>query len=292
MSQSKGDRIFYLINYAVLFFVSLSCLIPLLHLIAVSMSDYHSIVSGFVTLYPSGWTFDNYQALFKGSPVLQALLNSVEITSVGVVLSLLCTILAAYPLSRNYCIGKKYITLAFVFTMLFQGGLIPTFLVVKSLGLLNSYYALWLTGLISTFNMLVMRTFFQNIPEELIDSAKLDGCGEWSSLFRIVLPLSKPVIATIALFYGVGYWNAFFAILIYINRTDKYNLTVLVQKMIQSSQLVEELNLLSRLGNGAFLTPEGIKAAGILVMIFPMLLVYPFIQKYFIKGVMIGAIKG
>lgn len=292
MQHSKGDRLFYILNDALLLCISLTCLIPLVHLVAISFSDYHHIVSGFVTLYPLGWTLENYEALFQGSPVAQAFANSVVITVGGVVLSMLFTILAAYPLSREYCIGRRYIILAFIFTMLFQGGLIPTFLVVKAFGLLNTYFALWFTGLISTFNMLIMKTFFQEIPEELVDSAKIDGCGEWMAMFRIILPLSKPVLATLSLFYGVGYWNAFFAVLIYINQSAKYNLTVLVQKMIQSSQLIEELNLLSRLGNGMFLTPEGIKAAGILVLIVPMLLVYPFIQKYFIKGVMLGAIKG
>lgn len=160
---------------------------------------------------------------------------------------------------------------------------------MKSLGLINSYWAIWLPGLLSTYNMLVMRTFFENIPEEVEEAARIDGCSEMRLLLQIFLPLSMPVIATLVLFYGVGYWNSFMNVLIYINQTDKYNLTVLVQQMIQSQSLLQEL--VSE-GEPVQVVPESLKAAGILVMVIPMLVVYPFLQKYFVKGVMLGSVKG
>jgi putative aldouronate transport system permease protein len=269
----------------------LLCLLPLVHLASLSLSGKDAVLSGFVTLWPVDWSVESYVMLLRGTPVMQAFVNNLTITAAGVAISMMFTILAAYPLSRKAFYGRRYITLAIVFTMLFQGGLIPTYLVVKDLGLIDSYGALWLLGLISTFNMLIMRSFFENIPDELEEAARMDGCGEWKLLLRIMLPLSLPMLATIALFYGVQYWNSFFNVLIYINSPGKYNLTVMIQQMVRSQSLLQEVNKMSA-GETLDVTPEGIKAAGIIVMIIPMLVVYPFLQKYFVKGVMIGAIKG
>jgi putative aldouronate transport system permease protein len=280
MRDSVGDKIFYVLNYMFLFFVSISCLLPILHIIAVSLSDSRAVMSGIVTIWPIGWTLEPYHLLLTGTNVIKAFVNSVTITVVGVILSMLFTIMAAYPLSRKYFYGRSFFTFFIVFTMLFQGGLIPTYLVVKSLGLVNTYGALWLPGLISVFNMLVMRTFFQNIPEEVQESARIDGCGELKLMISIILPLSMPVIATLALFYGVGYWNAFMQVLIYIHDSNKLNLTVLVQQMIQSQSVLQELNNL-RPEDTAHMTPESVRAAGIIVMVVPMLIVYPFLQKYY-----------
>jgi putative aldouronate transport system permease protein len=223
--------------------------------------------------------------------VLGAFRNSVLITLVGTALNMVFTVLTAYPLSKQYFYARRFFTLAIVFTMLFTAGLIPNYLLIKSLGLVNTYGSLWLPGLISAYNLLIVRTFFENIPEELEDAARIDGCGEWRLIIQMVLPLSLPVIATIALFYGVGHWNAFFNVLIYINDSSKFNLSVLVQNMIRSQSLMSEL---AQLDPDAFrnLTPEAIKSAGIIVMVLPMLIIYPFLQKYFVKGVLIGSIKG
>ncbi|MBP1993419.1 carbohydrate ABC transporter permease [Paenibacillus eucommiae] len=291
MSISYGDKLFYRLNALVLTCISITCLLPLLHIIALSLSEQHAIMSGTVTFWPKGISFESYRMLLYGTNVVRAFLNSIQITLIGVALSIVFTILAAYPLSRKVMAGRRFFTLAIIFTMLFNGGLIPAFLIVKSLGLLDSYGAIWLPALISTFNMLVMRNFFENLPSELEEAARMDGCGEWRYLTRIVLPLSLPMLATIALFYAVTYWNSFFSLLIYVQDIDKYNLAVLVQQMIQSQSVLQEMNNL-RPGEQIMATPEGIKASGIMVMIIPMLAVYPFVQKYFIKGVMIGAIKG
>jgi len=159
------------------------------------------------------------------------------------------------------------------------------------LGLTNSYGALWLPGLISTFNMLVMRTHFENLPDELEESAKMDGCGEVRYLMSIVLPLSMPMLATLTLFYGVGYWNSFFNVLIYINDTSLYNLTTLVQQMVQSQSILQEINNAISTQEQVELTPQSIRSAAIVILVAPMLVIYPFLQKYFVKGVLLGAIK-
>lgn len=293
MKATPGEKVFYAVNYLVLSALGFTCLFPLLNTIALSLSDIHEIQSGRVTLYPIGWNTEAFSALLKGTRVVDAFWNSVIITVVGVTFSMLATIITAYPISRRIFIGRRFFTLAMVFTMLFSGGMIPTYLVIKSLGLINSYFALWLPGLISTYNLLIMRTFFENIPDEIDDAARMDGCSELGYLIRIILPLSLPVIATLTLFYGVGNWNMFLNVLIYINDTNKYNLTVLVQSMIQSQSLLQELvNSGVTSDTQVEVVPESIKAAGVLVIILPMLAVYPFIQKYFVKGVMLGSVKG
>lgn len=291
MRDTLGEKVFYGVNYAVLLLAGIVCLLPLIHLTALSFSGKDAVLSGFVTLWPVEATAESYALLFNGTPIVRSFFNNVTITVVGVALSMLFTIFAAYPLSRKVFFGRRYVTLAIVFTMLFQGGLIPTYLVIKQLGLVDSYGALWLPALVSTFNMLIMRSFFENIPDELEEAARIDGCGEWKLLLQIMLPLSLPMLATIALFYGVQYWNSFFNVMIYINSPDKFNLPVLIQQMIRSQALVTEINN-SVHEEALNVTPEGVKAAGIILMIAPMLALYPFLQKYFVKGVMIGAIKG
>jgi len=291
MRESKGDRIFYACNYALLTLAALTCLFPLLHVLALSLSDPSAVMAGKVTVFPIRVQWDSYEQLIQGTSVVKAFQNSLIISAVGTLLCMLFTVLAAYPLSKRYFLGRKALTLAIVFTMVFSGGLIPTFLVIKSLGLVNSYGALWLPALVSAYNMLILKTFFEGLPEELMEASRIDGCGELRLLTHIVLPLSGPVLATLTLFYGVGFWNSFMNVLIYINDSQKMNLTVMVQQMI-SSQMLEDATTLRKDEVEQLMTPEGLKAAAIMILIIPMLVVYPFIQKYFVKGVMIGSIKG
>ncbi|HZG74436.1 MAG TPA: carbohydrate ABC transporter permease [Paenibacillus sp.] len=289
MRPSAGEKAFYAANYILLSIAGLLCFLPLLHLFATSFSDPGAILAGRVTLWPVEWNGEAYKALFLGTRVAEAFGNSIVITAVGVLLSMAASIAVAYPLSKEYFYCRRFLSLAILFTMLFGGGLIPNYLLVKSLGLVNTYWALWLPGLISTYNMWVMKTFFQNVPRELEDAARIDGCGELRLIASIVLPVSLPMIVAISLFYGVAYWNNFFNVLIYVNDTSKYNLAVLVQQMIFSAsnpQLAIEADLQQAI------TPEGVKAAGVLVMVAPILIVYPFVQKHFVKGVMIGSLKG
>jgi putative aldouronate transport system permease protein len=290
MRATKGERIFYAVNYGILSLAGLSCLLPLLHIMALSLSSPGAVISGRVGIWPAEFSAESFRLLLNGTPVLRSFRNSVVITVVGVTLSMTATILAAYPLSRKYFYARKFFTMFCVFTMLFSGGLIPTYLVVKNLGLVNSYGALWVPGLVSTYNMLIMRTFFQSIPAELEEAARIDGCGEVQLIIRIFLPLSLPAIATLSLFYAVGYWNAFMSVLIYIVDTGRYNLSVLINNMIRNQTLLDPSYVQAE--DIAQATPDGIRAAGIMIMVIPMILVYPVLQKYFVKGAMLGSIKG
>lgn len=291
MRVSPGEKLFYAVNYIVLGLASLSCLLPILNVLAMSLSNNQAVVSGKVGIWPIGFNIASYQALIQGSPVLNAFKNSIVLTAAGIILCMLFTLLAAYPLSRKAFYSRKALTLMIVFTMIFTGGLIPSYLLVNALGLVNTYWALWLPALISPFNMLIMKSYFENLPEEMEEAARMDGCGELQFISKIVLPLSVPMIATIALFYGIYYWNSFFQVLIYINHTEKYNLTVLVQQMVRSSSILQEFTTLQPDEMNLY-PPEGVKSAGIIILLMPMVVVYPFVQKYFVKGVMIGAIKG
>lgn len=291
MKTSKGERVFFAVNYVFLALFGISALVPLINILAVSLSDSSAIISGKVSIWPIGWNIEAYRQLIEGTRIIYALKNSIIITVVGVALSMLFTILAAYPLSRNTFYGRRFFTLAIVFTMLFGGGLIPSFLVIKELGLINSYAAIWLPSLVSAFNMMIMRTFFLNIPSELEDAARIDGCGEYRMLLQIFLPLSLPVLATLTLFYSVGYWNQFLTVLLYINDAKKYNLTVLVQNMVASQQLLQQINTFQA-EDSVSMTPEAIKAGAVVILLLPLMIVYPFLQKYFVKGALVGAVKG
>lgn len=291
MKNTQGEKIFYAVNYIVLAIIGLSCVLPLVHVFALSLSDKHAIASGDVVFWPVNLDWGGYNALFKETPIASAFINSVVITVVGTLLNMLFTVLAAYPLSKRYFIGRRFYSFAVIFTMIFSAGLIPSYLVVKALGLLDSYNSLWLPALVNVWNLMVLRSFFEGLPEELEEAARIDGCSEWRLILQIVLPLSVPVLAALTLFYGVAHWNQFMNVLIYINDSGKYNLAVLVQQMIQNQSLMQEISVHDP-GLASNITPEGVKAAGVVVMTLPMMIVYPFVQKYFVKGVMIGAVKG
>ncbi|MDR6550464.1 carbohydrate ABC transporter permease [Paenibacillus qinlingensis] len=291
MNHTRGEKMFFGLNYIILFIIGLSCLLPIVHIFALSLSDKHALMSGMVSFWPVNFSLDGYRALFKESPIITDFKNSVIITVVGTCLNMVFTILAAYPLSKRYFIGRKFYSFAIIFTMLFSAGLIPTYLLVQKLGLLNSYGALWLPGLITVYNLLVLRSFFEGLPEELEESSRIDGCSEWRLIIQIVLPLSLPVLAALTLFYAVAHWNSFMNVLIFINDSSKLNLAVLVQQMIQNQSLMQELSN-TQPEMAAMITPEGVKASGVVVMTLPMLIVYPFLQRFFVKGVMIGAVKG
>lgn len=291
MKPSAGERIYMIGVYLVLTAVALLCLLPLVHIASLSASSLQAVSAGRVTLYPIDMSLGAYTQLMENTPILSSLSNSVLITLVGVALSMVFTVLAAYPLTRSYFLGRRTFMIGIVFTMLFNGGLIPTYLTIRNLELINTYWSLWLPGLVSVFNLLVLRTFIENIPSEIDEASRIDGCGEWRYLLQVVLPLSMPVLATLALFYGVGYWNSFFNVLMYINEPAKYNIAVLVQQMIQSQMMLAQMNGLES-SEQLILSPDMVNSAAIIIMVVPMLVIYPFLQKYFVKGVMIGAVKG
>lgn len=264
-------------------------LFPFINIIMVSFSSSRAITSGEVFMWPVEFNVDAYQKLFDNGQLFVAMRNTVVITVVGIVFNMVITIMAAYPLSKSRLRARKQLSMLILFTMLFSGGMIPNFLVVNALGLVNTYWALWLPALMSVYNMFVMKSFFENLPEELEESAAIDGASNLTILLRIVLPLSKPVIAALTLFYAVNWWNSYMNVLIYIRSTDKVSL------MVKLYQMIDQVSPELLRGEGVTdvpITPEGIRAAAIVIAIMPILCVYPFLQKHFIKGVLLGSIKG
>jgi multiple sugar transport system permease protein/putative aldouronate transport system permease protein len=244
---------------------------------------------GFVLL-PDSASLSAYRAIFAGGVVTRALVVSVAITVVGTVLSLTCTALLAYSLSRPGSFGHKPMLMVVLFTLLFAPGIIPAYLVVKQLGLLNSYWSLVLPTAINAFNVIVMRAFFMGLPHELLESARIDGAGELTILRRLVLPLSRAVLAVIGLFYAVSYWNAFFNALLYMNDTTKWPLQLVLRTYVVNNAPIG-VNQLA--GSGEALPPQqSIQMAILVISIVPILLVYPFLQRHFAKGVLTGAVKG
>ncbi|MFF9497031.1 carbohydrate ABC transporter permease [Streptomyces flaveolus] len=261
---------------------------PLLGVIGTSFASQTDIIrSTGLVLWPDHPTLDAYRTIFTGGVVTRALLVSVGITVVGTLASLLATIGMAYGLSRREVTGSRFILMTALFTMLFNAGIIPNFLLVKGLGLYDTYAALVLPTLVSAFNLVVLRSFFMNLPEELYDAAKVDGAGDLTVLVRVVLPLSKAVLAVISLFYAVTYWNAFFNALLYLNDSDKWPLPMVLRTYVLQGQ---SLNSVSA---GEALAPQqAVQMAVLVIAVVPILLVYPFLQRYFTKGVLTGAVKG
>ncbi|GIP39807.1 ABC transporter permease [Paenibacillus sp. J31TS4] len=291
LKKSKADRVVDAVLYTTMALFSLSTLFPLYYVFIMSITPFAEVLrnGGFVII-PETLTWEAYKTIF-GSPVVpQALKVTVIITVGGTFLNLLVTTLLAYPLSKKALPGRNIILMAIVFTMLFSGGLIPTYLVVRATGLTNTLWALMIPGLVSTFNMLIMKTYFQNLPEEVEEAARVDGSGDIQTLVRIILPLSLPIMATLGLFYGVTHWNAYFGGIMYLTDKSLMPIQVVLRNMIQtpsvSSELAVDASLVQQL------PPETIKMATVVVAILPILAVYPFLQKYFIKGMLIGAVKG
>lgn len=288
---TKVDRLVDIVLYTVLALFALSTLFPLYFVFIMSVTPYTEVLrnGGFI-VWPSSVTLDAYKQIFASRRIPDALQITVFVTVVGTFLNLLVTTLLAYPLSKKTTPWRNAILLAIIFTLLFNGGLIPTYLVVRGLGLYNTVWALIVPGMVSTFNFLIMKTYFEGIPQEVEEAARVDGCGELATLFRIVLPLSAPIMATIGLFYGIGHWNEYFKGIMYVTEKSLAPIQVVLRNMIQTPSVSQELSLNST--NLSQLPPETIKMATVTVAILPIILVYPFLQKYFIKGVMIGAIKG
>ncbi|MEU3216984.1 carbohydrate ABC transporter permease [Streptomyces sp. NPDC006971] len=268
--------------------VVLAVAYPLVGVIGTSFASQTDIItSSGLVLWPDHPTLDAYRTIFTGGVVTRALIVSVGITVLGTLASLLVTIGMAYGLSRRDVTGSRFILMTALFTMFFNAGIIPNFLLVKGLGLYDTYAALVMPTLVSAFNLVVLRSFFMNLPEELYDAAKVDGAGDFRILVRIVLPLSKAVLAVISLFYAVTYWNAFFNALLYLNDSDKWPLPMVLRTYVLQGQ---SLNAASA---GEVLAPQqAVQMAVLVIAVVPILCVYPFLQRYFTKGVLTGAVKG
>lgn len=276
------------LKVAVLAGITVVMLYPFVYVISVSLSNSTIVRRGGLILWPRGITLDAYRTIFSTDVVPRSLLVSIGITLAGTAVSVVMTVTLAYGLTRTREVpGSRFVLYVALFTMLFGAGIIPNYLLIKSLGMLDTYASLIIPGAISAFNLVVIRNFFMNLPRELLDSARVDGASEWRVLWSIVIPLSKAVIAVIALFYGVGYWNSFFNALLYISDPQKWPVQlVLNQYVVQGTPLAQVTN-----PNAVQLAPEVIKMAVLVVATVPILAVYPFLQKYFTKGVLTGAIK-
>lgn len=268
--------------------VALVMLFPLVYVIAASVASDRDVLRGGVILIPRNPTIAAYEAILQGGVVLRALRVSVGLTVFGTAAKLAATVGLAYGLSKRGVPGATFVLWLVLGALLFSPGLIPLYLLVKELRLLDTYLALILPGLIGPFNLIVLRNFFMNIPSELLDAARVDGANDWQILWRIVLPLSKAVLAVVALFYGVGIWNAFFNAILYLNDAAMWPIQlVLRQYVLEGSALATEFD-----PNQPALPPQTVQMAVVVVATVPILLVYPFLQKYFTKGVLTGAIKG
>ncbi|MCR2805174.1 carbohydrate ABC transporter permease [Paenibacillus soyae] len=290
--KSKSDeRVFDAIVYAIAAVIMIIVLYPLVYVVSASFSDPSKVLSGDVWLLPKGISLDAYTSIMDNDKIWRGYLNSIIYTVVGTVINILMTLLAAYPLSRPDLPGRNGFMVLITLTMFFGGGLIPTYLLVKDLGMVNTMWALIIPGAIATYNLIVMRTYFQtSIPWELQEAAHMDGCSNWRLLLSIILPLSKPIIAVMVLFYAVGHWNSFFPALIYLQNEELHPLQLVLREILMISQSAFEGGSIGL--EKQILLAETIKFAVIIISSLPVLIMYPFVQKHFVKGVMIGSIKG
>ncbi|MGW8918588.1 carbohydrate ABC transporter permease [Paenibacillus lautus] len=277
----------------IVFIVALSftCIVPFLYMIALSFSSNEAIISQKVGLWPVDFTAETYKTILSDMDMLYTLGYSIVLTIFYTLVCMFLTICAAYPLTKKRLKGRSFILTALVFTMYFSGGLIPSYILVKNLGMMNSVWSLVLPGAMSVFNMIILKTFFSNLPESLEESAAIDGCSDLGILIKIVLPLSLPSIATLSLFYAVDRWNGFQDALFYITKKELYPMQMKLYQIISANQQLD-----SQQGGegsvGSYIVPESLKAASVMFTTIPILLIYPKLQKYFVDGVMTGAIKG
>jgi len=291
---SLSDKMFHIINYLFLFIFFAIVIIPILNVVASSISSPAAVVSRRVSIFPIDFTLDAYRYIFRSPRLIRGFLNTVFYTVAGTSINIALSIMAAYPIARKELKGRKIIIAIMFFTMLFSGGMIPTFLVVRDLGLFDTRWAMLLPGALSVWNVMIMRSFFQNtIPSELYESSAMDGASEMTILLKIVLPLSGPVIAVLTLFYAIGHWNSFFHGLIYLRSPDLLPLQVVLRNILtNAADMAELVEHITQAEVGRLALVEVLRYAIITAGTLPMVILYPFIQKYFTKGIMIGSIKG
>ena len=291
---SASDRAFDIINYILLSVVLLITAYPLYYVLVASVSDPFKVYAGQTMLYPVGFSWGGYERIFQDAMITRGYLNSITYTFLGTTVSVLLTCISGYALSKKTLPGRRAIMLFLLFTMYFNGGLIPTYLTVRDVGLFNTLWALIIPNAVSVYNLIIARTFFEsNIPESLTEAASIDGSSNIGTMIRIVMPLSTPIIAVMVVFYAVGLWNNWFDALIYTTKSDMAPLQLVLRSILIKSQASSDMmmNMDANYAEKQKVT-EMIKFASIVVASVPMLIIYPFVQKYFSKGIMIGAIKG
>jgi len=289
---SGGDKAFSISVYVVITLIAAVSIYPILYVLSMSLSDPKAAAAGQVFLWPVGFSFAAYERVFMNKQIWNAFYNSFWYTGVGTLFMVVATIMAAYPLSRPVFFAKKFFNAMFVFTMFFWGGLIPFFQVVRSTGLYGSRWALVVPYLIETWNMVICRTFFQAIPESLYESAKIEGANEFDLLTRITLPLSKQIIAVLALYYGISNWNGWFAAILFLSNSKLHPLQVFLKRVLTEANSADAMMAYANIGTDQMLSLMQVKYAIIIVASIPIIALYPFLQKYFEKGVMIGSLKG
>lgn len=285
-----GERkltVFGILNTIIMTCVAIATLYPVIYITAISLSDTASVIRGEVFLLPKGLNLDAYAEVLKNNKIPRAYFNSIYYTAFGTIINLLFTAIAAYPLSQRTFFGRRFFMLAIVMTMFFNAGIIPTYMVVQQLGLLDSVWALVLPNAIWTMELIILKSFYENMSSQIREAALIDGASEFRILFNIVIPLSKPALASIGLFYFMGHWNSFFLPLIYLSDKDMYPLQVVLRDMLIYNT-ENDAGLVDR----AALAPQAMKNATIVLSMIPVLLIYPFAQKYFANGVMLGSEKG
>lgn len=289
--KSTEDIIVDVFSYLFLTLYGLIVLLPVLNVLFKSISEDWAVTSGKVGLWPVGFQLNTLKVVCSSSQFINSFMVSIALTILGSVAAVFITSITAYPLSKPDIPGKKVIMIMFIFTMLFSGGLIPNYLLIKNLHLLNKFGALILPSMLSVFNMLVIKNCFESIPESLEESAKLDGASSMRILFSIILPISKPTLATITLFYGVGYWNDYFNAMLYINKAALKPIQLYLRDILISAMdpmAIMNMDAEQRMN----MSTEGVRSATVVASMVPMILVYPWLQKYFVKGVLIGSVKG
>lgn len=287
-----SDRAFYAVIGCFLCLLILAILYPIILVLSSSLSSPAAVYAGRVFLWPVDWSLEGYRAVFKNRNIMTGFSNTVLYTSAGTCINLFVTILAAYPLARRTLPYRKPLMLLFIFTMYFSGGMIPNYILLMQLGMLNTRWAILLPGALSVYNMILMRSFIENLPGELYEAASIDGCSDITFLLRVTLPLSTPILAVLVLYYAVAHWNAYFNAMMYLTDQKLMPLQIilrdiLVSNTIQINEIADEDTLRAKQG-----LSELLKYALIVVSSLPVMMIYPFIQKYFIQGVMIGSLKG
>lgn len=290
IKESASSRAFTVFNYIFLFLVAVVMLLPFIYVVAGSFTSQEELVQKRIVLIPTKPTLAAYRLVATSKMLVSGLISSIYITVMGTIINLIMTTTMAYPLSKRTLWGRNLIQQMVVFTMLFSAGMIPRYMVVNWFGLIDSYLSLWLPIAISAFNLILMRNFFQQIPEEIEEAAKVDGCNDMQTLIRIVLPLSKPALAAFALFYAVDHWNSYFRAIMFINTPSKWPIQVWLRQII----ILAQTDFAADISADMLLeTPsETIKLAVIVVACLPIMMVYPFLQKHFTKGILLGSVKG
>jgi putative aldouronate transport system permease protein len=290
--RSLGSKVFDFINTIIMLLIIIVMIYPFLYVLSVSLSAPNYIVEGKVSWFPRGFNLQGYKLILSNSQIWLAYRNTILYALVGTVITLILTSMTAYPLSISDFVLKKQFTIFLSITMFFSGGLVPTYLLIKNLHLINTFWVMVIPGCISAYNIFIYRTFFQGMPAELRESAYLDGANDIVILFKIILPLSKALLATFGLFSIVGHWNSWFNALLYLNSEKKYPIQMILRQILFVIGADSYNDAAAQMLQSKMLNPKNIQMSVVILTCAPILCIYPFIQKYFVKGVMIGAIKG